>query len=155
MINPDLVVVTGPLSPFRDGFGSWLETAGYSREMRAEHLRLMAGLSRWLEERGEASGCLGRPLLAEFLAGRRAARSSTGRSITGMRPLVEYLRAAGAAPPDEPAPSSGPAEEAIAEYASYLRSERGLAAATVERETALIRGQHNSTGPSLSWLTSP
>ena len=69
MINPDLVVVTGPLSPFQDGFGSWLEAAGYSKPMRAEHLRVMAGLSRWLQERGEVSGCLSRPLLAEFLAG--------------------------------------------------------------------------------------
>ena len=41
--------------------------------------------------------------------------------------------------PDEPEPPSGPAEEAIAEYASYLRSERGLAAGTIETETALIR----------------
>jgi integrase/recombinase XerD len=139
VINPDLVVVTGPLSPFQDGFGCWLEEAGYSRAMRAEHLRLMAGLSCWLQERGEAGGCLSRPLLAEFLGGRRGARGSTGRSMAGMRPLMEYLRGAGAAPPDEPEPPSGPAEEAIAGYASYLRSERGLAAATIGTETALIR----------------
>ena len=139
MINPDLVVVAGPLSPFRDGFGSWLVTVGYSRTMRAEHLRLMAGLSRWLEERGKASGCLTRPVLAEFLASRQGARVPTGRSMAGMRPLMEYLRGAGAVPPDKPEPPSGPAEEAIAEYASYLRSERGLAAVTVKRETYLIR----------------
>jgi len=139
VINPDLVVVTGPLSPFQDGFGSWLEAAGYSKPMRAEHLRVMAGLSRWLQERGEVSGCLSRPLLAEFLAGCRGARGSTGRSMAGMRPLMEYLRGAGAAPPDEPEPPSSPAEEAIAEYTSYLRSERGLAAATIETETTLIR----------------
>ena len=59
--------------------------------------------------------------------------------MAGMRPLMEYLRGAGAAPPDEPEPPSGPAEEAIAEYTSYLRSERGLAAATIETETTLIR----------------
>ena len=139
MINPDLVVVAGPLSPFRDGFGSWLEAVGYSRTMRAEHLRLMAALSRWLEERGKAGEWLSRPVVAEFLAGRQDARVPTGRSMTGIRPLMEYLRGARAAPPDEPEPASGPAEEAIAEYASYLRTERGLAAATVRRETHLIR----------------
>ena len=138
MINPDLVVVTGPLVPFRDGFASWLETAGYSRELRAEHLKLMARLSRRLEERGETSRCLSRPLLAEFLTGRRGTPGKTGRSMTGMRPLMEYLRGAGAAP-DEPEPPVGPVEEAIAEYASYLRFERGLAAVTIERETHLIR----------------
>jgi len=30
-------------------------------------------------------------------------------------------------------------EEAIAEYASYLRAERGLAAGTIEHETVLVR----------------
>jgi len=107
--------------------------------MRAEHLRLMAALSRWLEGRGKASEWLSRPVLAEFLAGRQGARVPTGRSMTGMRPLIEYLRGAGAVPPDEPEPPSGPAEEAISEYASYLRSERGLAAVTIKRETDLIR----------------
>jgi hypothetical protein len=29
VINPELVRVTGPLSPFREGFGTWLETAGW------------------------------------------------------------------------------------------------------------------------------
>jgi integrase/recombinase XerD len=139
VINPDLVVVTGPLSPFRDGFAAWLEAAGYSRPLCAEHLRVMGGLSRWLGERGETGEALRRPLLAEFLAGRRTARASTGRSMKGMRPLMEYLRGAGAVPPDEPEPPAGPAEEAIAEYASYLHSERGLAAVTIEREMILIR----------------
>jgi len=120
VINPDLVVVTGPLSPFRDGFAAWLAAVGYSRPLRAEHLRLMAGLSRWLGERGETSEALRRPLLAEFLAIRRTARASTGRSVKGMRPLMEYLRGAGAAPPDEPEPPAGPAEKAIAEYAPLM-----------------------------------
>ena len=139
MINPDLVLVTGPLSPFRDGFGAWLERAGYSRQRRAFHLRLMADLSRSLGEQGKTGENLDTPLLAGFLAGRRAAGCREGLSMLALRPLMEYLRGTGAVPPGEPAPPSGPAEEAIAEYASYLRSERGLAAVTVERETALIR----------------
>ena len=61
MLNPDLVRVTGPLSPFREGFDAWLETAGYSGRMRAVHLRLMADLSRWLGERGETSADCGAP----------------------------------------------------------------------------------------------
>jgi site-specific recombinase XerD len=139
VINPDLVLVTGPLSPFRDGFGAWLERAGYSRQRRAFHLRLMADLSRSLGEQGKTGENLDTPLLAGFLAGRRAAGCREGLSMLALRPLMEYLRGTGAVPPGEPAPPSGPAEEAIAEYASYLRSERGLAAVTVERETALIR----------------
>ena len=139
MINPELVRVTGPLSPFREGFGTWLETAGYSRKMRAVHLRLMGDLSCWLGEREETIAGLSTPLLAEFIAGRRAAGQRTGLSVRALRPLAEYLRGTGAVLAEEPAPPSGPVEEAIAEYASYLRAERGLAAGTIEHETVLVR----------------
>lgn len=139
MINPELVRVTGPLSPFREGFGTWLETAGYSRKMRAVHLRLMGDLSCWLGEREETIAGLSTPLLAEFIAGRRAAGQRTGLSVRALRPLAEYLRGTGAVLAEEPAPPSGPVEEAVAEYACYLRVERGLAAGTIEHETVLVR----------------
>ena len=139
MINPELVRVTGPLSPFREGFGTWLETAGYSRKMRAVHLRLMGDLSCWLGEREETIAGLSTPLLAEFIAGRRAAGQRTGLSVRALRPLAEFLRGTGAVLAEEPASPSGPVEEAIAEYASYLRAERGLAAGTIEHETVLVR----------------
>ncbi len=90
MINPDLVRVTGPLSPFRAGFGTWLETVGYSRKMCAVHLRLMGDLSCWLGEREETVAALSTPLLAEFIAGRRAAGQRTGLSVRALRPLAEY-----------------------------------------------------------------
>ena len=131
--------VPGPLSLFRDGFADWLETACYSRQIRALHLLLMADFSLWLEERGEASAGPSTPLLAEFITSRRAAGWRTGLSIRALRPLAEYLRGTGAMPPEEPAQPSSPADEAIAGYASYLRSERGLAMGTIEVETALIR----------------
>jgi len=139
VINPELVRVTGPLSPFREGFGTWLETAGYSRKMRAVHLRLMGDLSCWLGEREEMIAGLSTPRLAEFIAGRRAAGQRTGLSMRALRPLAEYLRGTGAVLAEEPAPPSGPVEEAIAGYASYLRAERGLAAGTIEHETVLVR----------------
>jgi integrase/recombinase XerD len=103
VLNPDLVRVTGPLSRSREGFGAWLETVGYSGRMRAVHLRLMADLSRWLGERGETSADLGTPLLAEFIAGRRAAGHRTGLSMLALRPLTEYLRETGAVPQEKPA----------------------------------------------------
>ena len=139
MINPELVRVTGPLSPFREGFRAWLETAGYSRKMCAVHLRLMGDLSCWLGGQEETIAGLSAPLLAEFIAGRRAAGLCTGLSMRALRPLVEYLRGTGAVLAEEPAPPSGPVEVAIAEYVSYLHAERGLAAGTIEHESVLVR----------------
>ena len=103
MINPDLVRVTGPLSPFREGFDDRLERSGYSRRMRTVHLRLMADLSSWLGERGETVAGLSTPLLAKFIADRRAAGQRTGLSMLALRPLAEYLRGTGAVPPEKPA----------------------------------------------------
>jgi integrase/recombinase XerD len=139
VINPELVRVTGPLSPFREGFGTWLETVGYSRKMCAVHLRLMGDLGCWLGEREETIAGLSTPLVAEFIAGRRAAGQRTGLSVRALRPLAEYLRGTGAVLAEEPAPPCGPVEEAIAGYASYLHAERGLAAGTIEHEIVLIR----------------
>jgi len=127
------------LSPFREGFGTWLETAGYSRKMRAVHLRLMGDLSCWLGEREETVAGLSTPLLAEFIAGRRAAGARTGLSMRALRPLAEYLRGTGAVLAEEPASPSGSVDEAITGYASYLHAERGLAAGTIEHETVLVR----------------
>jgi integrase/recombinase XerD len=139
VINPELVRVTGLLSPFREGFGTWLETAGYSRKMCAVHLRLMGDLSCWLGGREETVAGLSTRLLAEFIAGRRAAGQRTGLSMRALRPLAEYLRGTGAVLAEEPGPPPGPVEEAIAEYASYLHAERGLAAGTIEHEIVLVR----------------
>ncbi len=132
VINPDLVRVTGPLSPLRQGFDDRLEMSGYSRRMRTVHLRLMADLSNWLGERGETAAGLDTPVLAKFIAGRRAAGHRTGLSMLALRPMLEHLRSTGAVPPETPARPSGPVEEAIAEYASYLHAERGFAAETIE-----------------------
>jgi integrase/recombinase XerD len=107
--------------------------------MRAVHLRLMADLSCWLGERGETSAGLGAPLLAEFIAARRAAGHRAGLSVLALRPMTEYLRETGTVPPEKPARPSGPVEEAIAEYASYLHAERGLAKETIAHQAALVR----------------
>ena len=139
MINPDLVRVTGPLSPLRQGFDDLLEMSGYSKRMRTVHLRLMADLSNWLGERGEAAAGLDTPVLAKFIADRRAAGHRTGLSMLALRPMLEHLRSTGAVPPETPARPSGPVEEAIAEYASYLHAERGLAAETIEHQAVLVR----------------
>jgi hypothetical protein len=48
MADPLRVRVTGPLVPYVDGFSSELAELGYSLESMANHVRLMAHLSRWL-----------------------------------------------------------------------------------------------------------
>ena len=139
MRDPALIQVTGPLAPFAEGFGARLELLGYARQSQAGHLRLMADLSRWLVERRLDGSGLSSEAVARFVLDRRAAGRRDARSARSLRPLLEYLREAGAAPAVTPPLVVGQVEVMLADYASYLSRERGLAEVTVRRETDLVR----------------
>jgi integrase/recombinase XerD len=139
MRNPSLVQVTGVLAPFAEGFGARLERLGYGRQSRAEHLRLMARLSVWLDRRGlDESGLIPR-VVDEFVAERRATGHRDARSARSLTPLLEYLREAGVAPRLAARPVTDPVETVLVDYARYLARERGLTVSTIERNTDLVR----------------
>ncbi|MGP3919966.1 site-specific integrase [Nonomuraea sp. NBC_00507] len=99
----------------------------------------MAGLSRWLGERGMDCSAVRTPLLKEFVADRRAGGCRDGLSLRALRPLTEYLQKIGIAPLPGREQALGPVESFLAEYAVYLARERGLVSATIQREADLIR----------------
>jgi len=121
--------VPGPLEQYAPGFRSWLLGRGYTPLTTVPQLQLMAHVSRWLEREGLTAAGLTGQEAARFLAARRAA----GRPghPAGLRPLLDYLRGLGAIPPEPPEPPQDAASVLIAEFAEYLRSERGLAPMTV------------------------
>jgi len=134
-----LIEVTGPLAPFAEEFRARLERSGYARQSQAGHLRLMADLSRWLVERGLNGSGLSPEVVAGFVLDRRAAGHRHARSAGSLRPLLECLREVGAAPAVAAPLVVGPVGVMLADYASYLTRERGLAEVTVQRETDLVR----------------
>lgn len=138
MRDPALVRVLGPLAPFVEGFRARLELWGYAPESRVVHLRLMAQLSRWLDDRGLGSSTLSTAVMDEFLLDRRAGRQGARAVRSRRSPLLEYLREIGATPlPVQQL--DGPVEALLVDYGAYLLRERGLAAATVVRGTDLVR----------------
>ncbi len=139
MRDPALVHVQGPLSAVAEGFGVRLEVLGYARQSRAGHLRLMADLSGWLQERELDCSTLSRPVAEAFLADRRGAGHRGGRSLRSLRPLLEYLREVGAAPPLGQQQVVDPVEALLNDYARYLGRERSLTVQTVRREMDLVR----------------
>jgi integrase/recombinase XerD len=155
--NPALVQVGGPLAPFVEGFRARLELLGYAREPRVVHLELMGQLSHWLDERGLDGSALSLEAVEEFVLDRRAAGHRNARSVRSLRPLSEYLREIGAAPPPVRQQVAGPVEALLADYARYLVHERGLAAVTVQRSTDLVRpflaDQIRTAGPGLEALS--
>ncbi|MHA6780602.1 tyrosine-type recombinase/integrase [Pseudonocardia saturnea] len=133
-----LVQVPGPLSPFAVGFRDRLQVWGYAPGSQTVHLRLMAELSRWLDERGLDGSILSAAVLDEFV-GRRRTGPPGARPVRSRRsPLLEYLREIGAtARPVSQV--DGPLEALLVDYGAYLIGERGLAATTVQRHCDLVR----------------
>ncbi|MCA1682031.1 MAG: site-specific integrase, partial [Actinobacteria bacterium] len=129
----------GPLARFAQGFATRLEWLGYATQSRAGHLRLMAHLSDWLNERGLDSSALCAQAVDEFMRDRRAAGYRDNRSVRSLTPLLEYLREVGVVPPSVARPVVGLVEAVLADYSCYLARERGLSGLTIERNTGLVR----------------
>jgi integrase/recombinase XerD len=125
------VRVSGPLAGYAAGFAVYLAEAGYTPLSAASQVRVLAGLSRWLDERGLAAGALTGRGAGEFLAARRSAGYTCWLSGRGLAPVLDYLRGLGVVP-EAGGVAAGTAGEVLLErYRGYLAGERGLAASTI------------------------
>jgi len=126
-----LPAVSGSLSAYASGYGSWLRTRSYSRSAISDRLWQFDQLSRWLDREGLGVGELGVEQGERFAASRRAAGLVTLVAPQSVLLPLEYLRALGLTPTPVPPGAHGPVEELLADYSSYLLIERGLAPHTV------------------------
>jgi integrase/recombinase XerD len=124
-------IVPGPLEQHAPGYRPWLLGRGYALVTTASQLQLMAHVSRWLEREGLTAAALAGPEPARFLAARHAAGTRKPETVAGLRPLLDYLGELGVLTPGPPQAPLDAAAVLIAEFAEYLRSERGLAESTV------------------------
>ncbi len=99
------VRVAGPLSGHAAGFVNELVEAGYRPNAAAVQLRLLAHLSRWLEQEGIDPGEFREPELERFRQ-EDLARVVSLRIASGLGPLLGYLRRLGVVPPVEEAARS-------------------------------------------------
>ena len=117
----------GPLGPFVDGYRAWLVERGYSPSVVVRSLVTLGHLGRWLERNALAVDQLTAEAVSGFLAEYRDDRGRLpGASVW---PLLEYLRAEGAVPP-EPSARLVPVEQLVREYRQWLLCERGSAPRT-------------------------
>ena len=136
---PSRLQVTGPLAEYADGFREELIRQGYQQTSAANHLYLLAHMSRWMVSQGLNPGELTPARVEEFLGARRADGYVIRLSQQGVAPLLGYLRALGVVPtPPEPV-STAPVEVLVESYSNYLAGERGLAAGTVCRYARVAR----------------
>lgn len=123
--------VSGPLSGYSAGYGSWLRAQSYSRSAMSDRLWQFDQLSRWLDREGLDVGELSVEECERFAAARRADGRVTLVARQSVTLPLEYLRALGLAPTPAPPLAHGPMEELLADYSRYLLIERGLTSHTV------------------------
>jgi integrase/recombinase XerD len=134
------VRVSGPLAEFAAGFAAYLAGAGYTPLSAANQVRVLAHLSRWMEDRGFAPGELTGQRVRDFLAARRVAGYTCWLSERGVAPLLGYLRGAEVVPGPERLVPVAVVDVLLGRYGGYLAAERGLAASTIRYYLDEARG---------------
>lgn len=130
--------VRGPLEAYVPGFAEGLLRQGYTRSSAAQHVCFIAHLDRWMSAEGLAVGDLTGSVIADYLAGRRAAGYVEYLSVKAVRPLLDYLGPLDVLPAEPPV-DPGPVEVLLGRYGEYLLVERGLTAGTVRGYVDAVR----------------
>jgi integrase/recombinase XerD len=139
MIRVLTVGIDGPLVAYAAGFARVLQARGYTRLSAMCQLNLFAHVSRWLAKHRLQPRDFTEQRALGFLRARRRSRYNSLRSRRGLDPMFEYLRECGVVPASSFSGKRGTAERLIAQYASYLSDQRGLAPTTVRRLTDVAR----------------
>jgi integrase/recombinase XerD len=136
MREPSRVRVTGPLEPFAGGFIAGLEEAGYRPAAAAGQVRVLAHLSRWMQDKDVFPGGLREPELERF--GREHLTRFASLRGAGIAVVLGYLRDLGVVPAVEPRALTA-ASELLEQYRRYLTAERGLTAGTARGYVDIVR----------------
>ncbi len=122
-------LVRGPLEPYVMGFAEELLRLGYTRTSASQHICFIAHLGRWMLAQGVELTGLSGPVMARYLAERRATGYVAYRSMKALQPLLAFLAPADVLPAEPEQPAT-PVEELLARYRDYLITERALTAGT-------------------------
>lgn len=122
----DGVRISGPLAPHSRGFAGELARLGFMRYSARKQLQLAAHVSRWLGDAGLGTADLDAGAVDGFLAARRAGGHGEFVTAKALAPLLGYLRGLGVVPQPVHAAPRTPAQQLLADYGSWLLTERGL-----------------------------
>jgi integrase/recombinase XerD len=123
---------SGPLGPHLGRFASLLAEQGYSCEVGMQKIRLVALLSRWLEQKQIRIEQLNEQCITDFLAAQKKALRRRRQVRHTLGQLIQELRRSGVIPEQPPAPVEGPTDLLMQDYARFLAGERGLSQASLD-----------------------
>ena len=121
----------GPLTYYIDTFAALLLEQGYTKAGGKPKIRLVADLSRWLDQRHLQVSDLDEQTVSKFLQyKRRYGRVHRGYAAT-LQQLLQYLRKDGLIPAPTAKVDDTLLHRIESEFRQYLIQERGLSQATV------------------------
>src|SRR5947209_3319900 len=123
---------SGPLGPHLDCFARLLAEQGYSYEVGMQKIRLVALLSRWLEQKQIRIEQLNEQCITDFLAAQKKALRRRRQVRHTLGQLLQELRRSGVIPEQQPAPVEGPTDLLMQDYARFLACERGLSQVSLD-----------------------
>jgi site-specific recombinase XerD len=115
-----------------DRFAGWLAEQGYSYEVGMQKIRLVALLSRWLEQKQVGIEQLNERWMTDFLAARKKVLRRRRQVRHTLGQLLHELRQSRVIPEQEPADAEGPTDLLMQDYARFLAGERGLSQVSLD-----------------------
>jgi integrase/recombinase XerD len=125
-----------PLELHLRTFTTWLTGEGYAQETVQKKLRLLVDLGKWLRGTGRAVSNLDEQVLEAFTEHQRRVHRGDLRTFAQ---FLDHLRERDVVPNRKLVPDQSPLAELLIEYEKYLRSERGLMAATISHYQHFVR----------------
>src|SRR5438445_4161132 len=139
MTDISRVRLSGPLAEHAAGLAADLDGRGYAPSTVLHSVRMMAAVSRWLQERGMTASELDQAVAQAVLAERHAAGRWRAVRIGSLKPMLSYLRGAGVGQAEAgPVPATA-VDIVLAGFAAYLSLERGVTGKSVERDRIAVR----------------
>ncbi len=130
---------SGPLGPHIDRFAGLLSEQGYSKRVGKQKIRLVALLSRWLEQQQVRVQQLDERRIADFLAAQRKALRRQRQVEHTLGQLLQELRGSKIIAGGPSAQVDSPTEPLIHDFGRFLTQERGLSQATLDNYLPVAR----------------
>jgi len=122
----------GPLGPYVDRLASLLSEQGYSRQAGMQKMRLIALLSRWLEQEQIEIGQLDEGGIAEFLTAQKKALRRQRQVRHTLAQVLQALRQLRVVRGPQFIGPQNPTDRLLGDYGRFLTQERGLGQASLD-----------------------
>jgi len=130
---------SGPLGPHIDRWAGLLWEQGYSKRVGEQKIRLVAFLSRWLEQQQVRVEQLDERRIADFLAAQRKALRRQRQVEHTLGQLLRELRRSKIIAGRQSAQVASPTELLMHDFGRFLTQERGLSQATLDNYLPVAR----------------